>query len=101
MLIIRIFEDNLLTLCHASKRVVLFAFMTEEKTMAEKRLLFVSDTHDNHNITCQQNSKVNEKKTSSVYYGSPYSKGHSSTVGLRIICTLIASIVRADRDRDQ
>ena len=28
-------------------------------------------------------------------------KVHVSTVGLRIICTLIASIARADRDRDR
>ena len=29
--------------------------MTEEKTTAEKKIiLFVSDTHDNHNIFCQR-----------------------------------------------
>ena len=30
----------------------------------------MSDTHDNDNIICQQNWKVNEKKTSSVYVSS-------------------------------
>ena len=39
--------------------------MNEEKTATQKRnILFVSDTHDNYKIITQQNSKVDEKKTS-------------------------------------
>ena len=62
----RIIEDGLLTLFHISPKLKWQFFGMTEDGRKEIKLLFVSDTNDNHNIICQQNSKVNEKKTSSV-----------------------------------
>ena len=43
-----------------------FLAWLKRKPRQKRKLLFVSDTNDNHHIICQQNSKVNKKKTSSV-----------------------------------
>ena len=44
-----------------------FLAWLKRKPLQKRKSLFVSDTHDNDNVICQQNSKVNKKKTASVY----------------------------------